>query len=118
MRRVILTLLAVGLIGCKGPAGSQGPKGDKGSTGIPGPGAFAFLSGNVTSDDFTVTDSRINLADQIGVYIGDGTNATELPYFLPSKGINTFYVFRSGQVEIVNAVQAGATKYVIELILP
>lgn len=113
MRKIMAVGLFFLIAGCKGP------KGDPGQTGLPGrpgPGAFVFLNGNVTSDDFTITDSRISEADQISVYLGDGTNAAQLPYFIPGLGINTFYVFRAGQVEIVNGVKAGATKYVVEII--
>lgn len=111
MKMCFMSLLLLGA--CKGPAGS---KGDAGLPGKPGAGSFVFINGNVSSDDFTVSDSRISAADQIGVYVGDGTNAAQLPYFLPGLGVNTFYVFRPGQVEIVNAVKANATKYVIEII--
>jgi hypothetical protein len=116
MKKLMVIAALMTLAAGKGPAGS---KGDPGSTGLPGrqgPGAFVFLSGNVTSNDFTVTDSRISQADQISVYLGDGTNAAQLPYFLPALGYNTFYLFRQNQVEIFKAVDAGATRYTIEII--
>jgi len=119
MRKMIVASILLLAMGCKGPTGSTGAagsKGDPGHIGIPGPGAFVFLNGNVTSDDFTVTDSRISQADQISVYLGDGTNNLQLPYFLPGIGINTFYAFRPNQVEIFNAKKAAATKYVVEII--
>ena len=116
MKKLMIIISLFMLASCKGPMGKQGERGDNGNTGLPGPGAFVFLNGNVISDDFVITDSRINQADQISVYLGDGTNAAQLPYYLPAKGINTFYVFRRSQVEIVNAQTAGATKYTVEII--
>jgi len=104
-------------MGCKGPEGSKGDPGQSGLPGKPGNGGFVFLSGAVTSDDFIVYDSRINQADQIGVYMGDGTSMTQLPVFLPTLGVNCTYLFRNGQIEIYNAKKAGSVSYVVEIII-
>jgi len=116
MKTLMIAVALLAVVGCKGPAGDKGDPGQAGIPGRPGPGAFVFLNGSVSSNDFIVTDSRIAQADQISVYLGDGTNNSQLPYFLPAVGINTFYLFRPGQVEIYNAMTAGATRYVVEII--
>jgi hypothetical protein len=111
-----VVLLCVASVSCKGPSGE---KGDPGQAGLPGPGngGFVFLNGAVTSDDFTITDSRINQANQIGVYVGDGSVATQLPFFMPALGMNCIYMLKNGQIEIFNAQKAGATKFVVEIIV-
>ena len=97
----------------------KGEKGDAGMAGLRGPGSFEMLLGPVSSDNFTVTDSRISQAKQITVYLSDGTNLVEMPYFLPASGVNAFFIAApiNSQIQIVNGVEADATSYVIVLIL-
>ena len=103
------------LASCKGP---QGDKGDTGIQGLRGPGRIEVLNGTVISNDFTVTDSRIGQAVNISVYIGDNSALAESPYFLPTLGINTYWLKKNtNQIQIVNAVSAAATRYVIVLVI-
>lgn len=107
---------------CLLSAGCKGPKGDPGSGGIQGvrgPGDLEMLSGSVTSNSFTVTDSRIGQASVITIYLTDGTSVIELPYYLPGAGVNAFSDARplANAVDIFNAQTAGATGYIISLII-
>lgn len=117
MKIKIAAILILMLGACKS---TKGEKGDTGITGARGPGQMEVLTGPVTSNDFTVTDSRIGNSLSGSVYIGDSTNLIESPYFLPGLGINTYYIATPGQskIQILNASSAGATRYVIVLILP
>lgn len=107
MKRLAITLLALGLMSCKGP---QGDKGDK------GPGAVTNLSGIVSSNSFYVFNSAITPNANVFVSIGDGFSFTELPYFLPAQGFNTYYMISPGSVQIFNAQLAGATAYKITVV--
>jgi hypothetical protein len=99
MKKILAALMLVCLIGCKGE------KGDQGQAGLPGTANTRIVSGVVSGDTFTVTDSALCSAGSVSVYIGVVGAFTEMPYFLPSQGINTFYIWRSGAcaVDIYNA---------------
>lgn len=107
MKRLMITMLLLTLFSCKGP---QGDKGDK------GPGTVTNLSGIVSSNSFYVYNSAITPNANIFVSIGDGLSFTELPYFLPSLGYNTYYMISPGSILIVNALSAGATAYKITVV--
>lgn len=96
----------------------EGKKGEKGDTGIQGPGTIEVLSGQVTSNDFIVTDSKILAATQVSVYMYVAGNAIQLPIFNPGGGFNVFYTVNGSHLEIFNAQAGSATGYVIVLILP
>lgn len=123
MKKAIVALLL--LAACKGPAGSNGstgltgPRGDPGQPGLPS-GHFEFITGPVTSDDFTVTDPRVARSQQTTVYISDGTRYTALNTYLPGAGKNAFYVITigPGTVEIVNGKTAGGSTYLVDVYLP
>lgn len=110
----IIAVVFIGLLsfGCKGKTGSEGPVGPMGPSGH-----TELIYGQVISDQFTVTDSRFSKAYSISVYLSDGLSGTELPYFLPSKGVNTYYIATPSQNKVViyNAQTAAATNYVISL---
>lgn len=114
MKKVLaVAFLACLAMGCKG---EKGDKGDRGITGLTGPsGSFELVSGSVSSNSFSVTDSRFSGVAQITVYVGDATSLSELPYFLPASGVNTYFIFKpnTNTVEIYNAQLAGATIYII-----
>lgn len=116
MKKIIAVIALTLAIGCRGKTGD---KGDAGLQGIRGPGRIEILTGTVTSNDFTVTDSRISQSSDVTVLIGGPSALAELPYFLPTQGINTFDVInlQGNQIEIVNAQTAGAAQYAITLIL-
>lgn len=99
-------------------AGCKGKKGNQGTPGLNAPQDIT-MGGSVISDDFTVSDPRFKLADNISVYLSDGAKITESPYFLPSLGINTYYLAdpTSGTVRIFNAQKAAATQYIISIII-
>lgn len=112
---MIFLALALGLIGCRG---KQGDKGDNGIAGMRG-GQIVDIGGNVTSDDFTVIDPRLKMASVISLYLSDGKNLTESPYFLPSLGINTYYLFdaSAGTIRIFNGQKALALGYIIAILM-
>lgn len=106
-------LLTVGCVGKKGDPGATGIQ------GLRGPGDIEVFSGAVTSDDFTVTDSRIGSAKEITVYVSAGGSLAELPYYLPGSGTNVFQIITpsTSKIEIFNGVLAGASQYVVVCIL-
>lgn len=109
--RKILAIVFIGsmFLGCRGKQGDRGAEGPSGHTEL--------IYGQVTSNQFTVTDSRFSQAYSILVYLSDGTSGTELPYYLPTLGFNTYYVATPSQNKVViyNGVSAGATNYIISL---
>lgn len=117
MKKYLLLAMCLIAIGCKGKQGDKGEAGLQGLRGNPGPGQIIQLSGAVTSDDFTVTDSRFGLASEVSVYINSSGSLTQLPVYLPSQGFNCFYAFNATQLRIFKAQLAGASSYVIVLII-
>lgn len=91
MKKLMLLVSMLFVVGCKGPMGS---KGDKGDTGLHGPGQISVISGAVTSDDFNVTDARIGIASNVCVYIAVGGEVIQLPIWNPT-GFNVMYVGKS-----------------------
>lgn len=134
MKKTILLILLLPLLigGCKrkdgdqgppgarGSTGSQGLKGDTGSKGDTGPTEVVILTAIIPSNQFTVTDSRLNTNNQMNILVGSYTFDTwaELPYYLPSKGINTYFILSTGSVEIFNGLEAGGLSYIIQIIEP
>lgn len=110
---VLLFLLASIGIGCKGQKGDRGEAGLQGARGASG--SFELISGAVSNNAFTVSDSRLSTASQLTVYIGDAISLSELPYYLPASGVNTYFLFKpaTDAVEIYNAQLAGASTYII-----
>ena len=96
-------------------------KGDKGDKGDPGPGRVQLITGAVSSNDFSVA-VPVNPAvvGALHVFISDGSDWSELPYFLPASGVNTYFLYTpgstSGTVRILNGVLAGGTEYQIVVI--
>ena len=117
MKKYLLLAVCLIAVGCKGPQADKGETGIQGLRGSPGPGQIVQLSGLVTSDDFTVTDSRFGTASQINVYLNTGGSLTQLPIFLPGSGVNCFFSFNSNQMRIFKAQLAGASSYVIVMII-
>ena len=111
MKKLTMKLLAVlalsTIIGCKGPQGDQGQR---------GPGTVTNLSGVVNSNNFFVVNPALTANSNVFVSIGDGLAYIELPYFLPSQGINTYYLLGTGNITIYNAMAAGATSYKITIV--
>jgi hypothetical protein len=109
----MLSLLLISSVGC------EKFKGDKGDVGPPGPGTMEVLTGVVVSNQFTIFDPKVKQANQITVYIGDSNDMAELPYFIPSEGVNTYHLIDKSLswVEIYNAQLAGAIQYTIVMIL-
>lgn len=103
-------------VGCKGPAGSDGKQGAQGIPGLPS-GHFEFITGPVSNDGFAVTDNRIGQSQQTTVYLSDGTNYTALNAYLPSHGVNAYYLVSGNQVQIINAKTAGGVTYLIDVYL-
>jgi hypothetical protein len=111
MRYAVLLALSVFLLpSCKGEKGDTGPSGINGNANV------TEYSGFVTNNDFLVFVNGNPDSYFVAVDIGDGTNYSQLPYFLPADGVNTFFLFRNGVVEIVNAQLAAATRYRIFLV--
>lgn len=117
MNRTLLTLLCLlSLVGCVKVKGERGEKGDA------GPGAIKLYTGVITSDEmffqFPVPQSEIATWT---VYFNDGTDSLELPYFIPSEGVNTFAgLSQNGggvQIQMVNGLKAGASHWQVVLVL-
>jgi hypothetical protein len=108
----MLMLLAVG-------CAKKGDRGDTGIQGLRGPGTIEYISGPVGSNDFNVDDPRIGAASQVTVYLVNAGVYLESPYFLPASGVNTYYVGTPSlsRIQIVNASLAGASSYLIVLII-
>ena len=102
-------------LGCQGDKGDQGPPGPAGP--LPDPSAeILTLEGIVASNDFTVAAPLDSTSIAISVYVGDATDVAELPYYLPGFGVNAFFVARLGEVQIINALLAGANSYRIVIV--
>lgn len=117
MKKLLMVVLfGLVVVGCKGKNGNDGAAGIQ---GLRGPGTFEMLTGPVASDSFTVNDSRIEEASLITVYLFDGNFYVEMPYLLPAHGVNAFPVIDidNNQISIVNGQLAGATSYLIVLII-
>lgn len=111
---IVLSLLF--LVSCKGPKGEQGPVGPGAPSSAPvnAPDILTFegvITGNLM---FVSVPSSGEYS--LSVYIGDSISMTELPYFLPGEGVNTYYLADSNSVDIYNASLAGATRYRIVLV--
>jgi len=118
MKKLIL-LLVLGLVatGCK--KGEKGDQGDTGIQGLRGPGSIEILTGNVTSDGFFVTDSRISNASQVSVYISVSSEYIQLPIYNIGGSFNVLYTVNPtlGRVSIFNALSGSGATYVIVLII-
>ena len=117
--RILLIIISMfSLNSCKGDKGDAGPAGATGPAGpLPDPSAeILTLEGAVTSNDFTVAAPLDSSSIAISVYVGDATDVAELPYWLPGSGVNTFFLARLGEVQIFNAVLAGAISYRIVIV--
>jgi hypothetical protein len=111
MKRLMLVTLCLFLVSCKGKDGADGETGRPGSTGLPGTAEFTLYEGVVSSNAMLIPTPRMNSRSNVSVYIGDSISFTELPYFLPASGINTYFTLFSASVSIINASTAGATRY-------
>jgi len=104
--KAVLVVIMLGAVGCKGPIGQRG------EVGPSGPGVSFTLQGNVLSDDFYVSDSRISPDVGIIVYIGDASGAySPIPVYSPAVSNNIFCLIYYGRVEIVNAYKYGMKTY-------
>lgn len=112
---VVLALLAT--LGCKGPKGEAGPPGAPAPAGAPvnAPDILTF-EGGVVGNLMFVSVPLSTGEYSLSVYIGDAISFTELPYFLPAEGVNTYYLADTNSVDIYNAQLAGATRYRIVLV--
>ena len=116
IKTVLVLLFGLLLVGCKGP------KGDKGDRGDPGPGEIKIYQGLVSSNDFTISIPHDpNSIGSIHLFLTDGFDWSESPYFLPAEGVNVFHIYTptglSGTMRIINGALAGATGYQVVLIL-
>jgi len=116
MKRSIIVIGILLMIGCKGPAGDRGQEGKLGPTG---PTQIAVVSQNVMGNYMVISDPRLNQASGILVYNANSGSVASLPYYLPAIGINTYYVWTPGNsvVEIYNSQSAGAAQVVVTIIL-
>lgn len=116
MKYLLICLSVVFMLGCKGKQGDPGATGLQGATGA---GRIEIFSGPVASNDFTVWDPLFSEASIVSVYLSDGTDVSELPYFLPGLGINTYFLYTpvSDQIRIFNASAALATQYLISIVI-
>ncbi len=110
MKKLIILALALGCLGCKGPAGKNGRDGAS-----PIIKESKIITGSVISNDFTIYSYDIGDASQVSVYLSNGSQATELPYYLPAQGVNAFYIATTGSIRFVNCQLAGGTSYIISL---
>ena len=114
-RFFIASLLCLFLAGC-GQFGQKLLGVEDGKDGINGAGTIQQITGGIFNNNFTVFDSRIKTTSNITVIIGGGGEWAELPYFLPASGVNTFFIIKSGSIQIINASLAGGTGYVVTII--
>lgn len=108
MKRLVLAGLIL-ITGCKGP------KGDKGD---PGPGTISNLIGNATSDNFVVSNPRLQATSSITVFVGSWvTNQfTECPVYNPNKNFNVGYILSNGSITLMNLVSGGVQSYSIVIV--
>lgn len=112
MRKITLFLAVLGafsLVGCE-------KKGDKGDQGDPGPGQITVYNGSITSNTQIISVAALTSNSLVSVYVGAGGEWSELPYFMPGAGINTYYISENYVVTIYNAQTAAATSYKIVVI--
>lgn len=110
MKRIMLLVGLLTMVSCKGPKGDSGPQ------GAPGPGVIHLLSGSITSDTQTISDSRLNVNNSVTVYTGLGNVYHPIPIYAPGSGVNVFYLMNTGSVVIYNALSVGETVYQIVIV--
>jgi hypothetical protein len=108
MKKLLPILLLSLFIGCKG---EKGPKGDTGN-----PGTITTYTGFVTSDTQLISISTYKASSDLSVFVGDGTNFTECPYYAPGLGLNVYYAAQPAAMTLYNAQTAAATHYKIVVI--
>ena len=112
----VALMLTLASLGCKGEKGSQGPTGPAGPLSDPS-AEIITLEGVVPSNDFTVLAPLDSTSIAISVYVGDILgDVIELPVWLPGPGLNAYFLARTGEVQIINALLAGANSYRIVII--
>ena len=108
MKKLLLVSCLL-FVGCKGKQGPIGPV---------GPTQVQDFSVVVTSNDMIVIDPRFVNATGVLTYNSNFAQFVEMPYYLPTPGVNTFAVFTpaQGKIELFNCQLAGATKVIITII--
>lgn len=107
MRKLFLAALLIFGVACKGP------KGDKGDSG---PGTVTTYTGVIFSDSQLIGVGAYADSSDISVFVGDGINYIECPYWAPSLNLNVYYAAAAPLVTIYNAKTAAATHYKIVVI--
>ena len=111
MKKLMLAVMLLAVVGCKKIEGEKGDKGD------PGPGTITNYTGVIWSDTQLVYVPAYTGGAGLSVFIEDATGAAfELPAFLPGSGFNTYYLAKPGSLTLYNTMVAGGKNYRIMVI--
>jgi len=114
MKRLIVLMVLLSLVGC---SKLKGDKGDAGDQGVPGEDASAtFYQGSITSERcvISIEELKVDELPIVVVYCSDGSGEwIEIPVFHSGTGGNVVSSISYGKVEIWYAYSNGLTEYYI-----